>query len=375
MTSPDLPAPVSLTLHAVNENDLVDAAIAAFRVQVPEWVPQEGATEVLLMESLALVIGQQVYTLNQLPRVVLDGLIAIRGFQRKPAVAASGQIQVTVSASTLGTRTLPVGARFRVQLPAGGTVDVLAAETLQINPADSLTATVNVIAATPGSLPNGITPPAAVVVVDTFSWVESAVVLTTFTGGDDPETDAVFYTRVAAAFRSSSAALVVDSQFAITALSVPGVSRAKAYSLWDGTGSPGTEDAGHMSVLVAGPDGSNVSSAIKAAVLSLLTLSAVAGLTVHVLDFTKVLENIAVTYVLQGGFTASVVTAAVDAELRGWLDPATWPFGSTFTNQSQIILRLGRVAGVADITSVSGWLPISGGTDLPQVVGVTITQI
>src|SRR4051812_7120024 len=105
--------------------------VAALQLNIPEWIPQEGSTEVMLMESLALVIGQQVYALNQLPRVVLDGIIAIRGYFRKAAVPAAGQVQIKMSSTTIGTRTLPVGARFRIDYEGGvGTFDALAVETL-----------------------------------------------------------------------------------------------------------------------------------------------------------------------------------------------------------------------------------------------------
>jgi uncharacterized phage protein gp47/JayE len=374
VTSPDLPVPVDLTLHEVNENELVDAAQAAFQIAMPDWIPQEGATEVVLIESLALLIGQQVFALNQLPRIVLDGLIAIRGYARNTAVPAAGQIAVTMSAASIGTRILPVGARFRLPDDVGGTFDVLAAETTTLNPADALVGTVNVVAEVPGSAPNGTPPGTPALMVDTQTWIESAVVSTALTGGADIEDDAEFYARVAAAFQASSTTLVTDTQFAVAALGVSGVGRAVGYGLWDGVGAVGTVP-GHISVAVAAPDGSDVSPAVKSAVLTRLTAGAVAGLVVHVIDFTRVTMNLAVTYTLAAGYSSATVSPAIEAVLRAWINPATWPLPETLTSINQIILRIGSVPGVDNVTAVTGLVPVTGGATLPTLGTVTLTAV
>lgn len=371
MTSPDLPTPVSLTLHAVNENDLVDNAIAAFRATTPEWVPQEGATEVVLIESLSLLVGQQVHALNQLPRVVLDGLIAIRGVERHAAVPANGQIAVRLAPSTAGTRVVPAGARFRVPTDEGGTADLVAIEAVSINPSDSLTAYV-FVRSEPGTAANGVPVGTPVTVVEAMSWVESAQVTQQLGGGGDEESDTEFYSRAAAAFQRAQSTLVVDSQFATAALDVVGVGRATAWGLWDGTGSPGA-DGGHITVAVAGPDGAPVSAGIKADVLEELQAGSVAGLTIHVIDFTTVTMSLALTYVVDDGYDSATVNAAITTELQTWLNPASWPLGDHLTSANQIILRLGRVPGVEDVTALTGWTAVTGAAELPDLTGLTIT--
>lgn len=368
MTSPDLPTSVTLTLHTVDENDMVDAMVAAFLAAEPGWVAQEGATEVVLMESFSLLVGQQIYALNQLPRVVLDGLIAIRGIARHPAVPAYGNLTITLAASTTGTRVVPVGARFR--LPAGAdTVDMVASEELSINPTDGLTGVLPVTSADPGDAANGIIVGTAAQVVDALAWIESAVVSTQIGGGAPVETDAAYYSRAAAVFQRSNGALVIDSQFATAALDVVGVGRAAAWGLWDSTGSPGS-DPGHITVALTAPDGSPVSAGIKTAVTTLLTASAVAGLAVHVIDFTLVTMSLDITYVVADGYEAAQVSDAIEADLLAWLSPASWPLGQELTHDNQVILRLGTIPGVADVTALTGRENVSGAATLPSCTAV-----
>lgn len=372
MTNPDLPEPVDLTLHPITESELVDAAATAFKLRVPEWNPQEGSTEVMLMETLAVVLGQFVFALNQLPRVTLDGLIALRGFERKQPVAAVGQIQLQISSSSLGTRTLPAGARFRVQTQDGLSIEALVAETYQLNPSDSLNAVVNVVAGTAGALGNAVPSGTPAVMIDPYTWIETAVVYTAFTTGGDAEDDATFYGRVAAAFQSQTQTLVTERQFATMALQHPNIGRARAFGRWDGVGQNGSVQ-GHVTVAVAGPDGADVTSDVKAEVAADLLSHAVAGLAVHVMDFQRVAMNLAVTYTLMPGYTAATVGPQIVAALKAWLNPLSWPFEETLTSVNQIILRIGRVSGVDNVTAVTGWQAVTGGASLPQVGTVTTT--
>ena len=67
------------------------------------------------------------------------------------------------------------------------------------------------------------------------------------------------------------------------------------------------------------------------------------------------------------------MTAEIDTALRAWLNPATWPFTETLTSANQIILRIGTVTGVDNVTAVTGWAPITGGITLPTLTTLTIT--
>lgn len=370
--SPDLPQPVDLTLHAVTETQLVDAMVTAMQVIVPEWEPQEGATEIILMESIALTMGQFIFALNQLPRVVMDGVVALHGITRNGAVTATGQITVTVSSSTIGAQSLPAGARFRVETDNYGSVILLAVEDVTINPSDNVTGVVNVIAEQPGSTPNGVPVGTGALMIDPYTWIESALVTAAIGGGGDLEADEQFYARAAAELQAISMTLVTDSNFSTAALRNDNVGRAKAFGLWDGAGTPGTMP-GHIAVAVAAPDGTPLTAPAKAAILIELTAGSVAGLQIHIVDFVTVSMNLGVVYTPDPAYTAAEVAVSIETELRGWLNPATWPLGDTLTGVNQIVLRIGRVDGVANVTSVTGWVPITGGATLPALASLTIT--
>ncbi len=346
--------------------------ITAMQVTVPEWEPQEGATEILLMETLALTMGQFLFALNQLPRVTLDGLVALHGFARNDAVRAHGQITVTMSSSQIGSKDLPAGARFRVDVDNGETVDLLTVEDVTVNPSDDLTGVVNVEAADPGTAANGIPVGAEAVMVDPYTWIESAIVSQAIGGGGDVETDERFYARAAAELSAMSATLVTEAQFATAALRNDAVGRARAVSLWDGLGAPGTMQ-GHIAVAVAGPDGSNVTPTVKSEIAVDLMAAAVAGLQVHIIDFVKAPMALTIVYTDDPNYAANAVTTAIEDEIRAWLNPATWDLNATLTSVNQIILRIGRVPGVTNVSSVTGWAPVTGGTTLPSITSISIT--
>ncbi|MBM9467266.1 baseplate J/gp47 family protein [Nakamurella leprariae] len=354
MTSPnpDLPAAVDLTLHDVSERDLVQAAVDAIRVRIPDWVPQEGHVEVLLIEAAALLIGQYSYGLNEIPRKVLDGVIQLDGVSRLPAIAAGGTVQVTIASTTSGIKLLPWGSRFRVALGDGTSIDLISDEQVQINPANGLTATVHVTAEYPGAAANGVPAGTAVQTVDVVQWVESAQLASALAGGADAESDAVFYARAAAIRRRRTDTLVTAENFETAALDVPGVGRAKGFSLWDGTGAPGT-DLGHVTVVVAAPDGTEVTGQVAAAVQSTLSGKSVAGLQIHVIDPDFQPFGIGVQITLAPGYTEAAVAAAVQADLQAWLAPAARPWGQRLW-ENEVVVRVGQVPGVARVVDITG---------------------
>ena len=83
--------------------------------------------------------------------------------------------------------------------------------------------------------------------------------------------------------------------------------------------------------------------------------------------------NLTIVYVLETGYSAPTVSTAIETVLRDWLNPATWTLGNTLTSVNQIILKIGTVPGVANVTSISGWAPVVGGAVLPSIGTVSIT--
>lgn len=374
--SPDLPAAVDLTLHQVNETDLVDAAVGSIKVRIPEWNPTEGATEVLLIEALALLIGQDVYALNRLPRVVLDGLLQLSGLRRSTPTQASGTVTVTVVSTASGTVSIPAGALFRVTPDNSDAFDVQAAGAVSRATSDGYTFAVPVTAVLPGSRPTGVPAGTPVALVDYYSFVESSALTTGFTGGTDAEPDALFYPR-AVAYLSRPRSLVLAPHFTVAALEVPGCGRAQSFNRWDGSGSAVGTVNGHVSVAAATPAGGALAAGVKAAVQQHLLDGALANLTVHVLDPRVVPVTITCSVSVVPGYSPAAVTAAVRTAIAAAVDPATRPWGSVIY-ANEVVGIAARVAGVNLVQAVGGASVGAAATvlDLPAAnPTITVTAV
>lgn len=373
MTSPDLPSPIDLLLHDVNEQDLVAAAIASIRTRIPEWVPNEANIEVMIVEAAALLVGQSVYAINQLPRTVLDGLLTLYGVTRKQAVAASGTVLVTMTTSTGGWRTLPAGTAFRVHLDSGITVDLVSEA--PTSSGGSLTFPVSVVATTPGVLGNQIEASSRIDIVDSLSWVEAVAVSGTFTGGTDAETDALFHTRAALFLRRQTLTLVLPDHFLAAAMEVDGVGRATVVDRWNSvSGNPG-DHPGHVTVVVSTLTGSAVSSDTVTDLGDRLRSGALASLTIHIVPPTLLPVTLAVAVVVETGFTSATVLAQVDQAVRSWLSPARWPWGQRLW-PNDVIGVVARVPGVRRVGTVTSpqFSTIPTPRTLPGALTLTVTE-
>lgn len=352
MTNPDLPPLVNLQLLDVNETALVDAIIAAVKQRVPDWNPDESDPGVVFAQGYAVAAGLLSFTLNQLPGVVLGGLVSLFGIDRKPAVAATGELELRLPSTTLSTKALPKHTRFRVAASASATVDVWTVNAVQINPSDGLTHVIPVEAVIPGALANNVPVNTPAMPVDVVAWVESVRVSEALTGGANAEVDDLFYGRAAAALRRRTDTLVVAEHFQTAALDVPGVGRARAVDLWDGSGAAGS-DTGHISIAVANESGGPCTSDVKTAVQSVLSSAAIAGLNVHVVDPDFQPFGLSVTLTAAPGASPVDVDAAVTAYLEDMLSPAKWPWGTRLW-VNDVIARVGNLPGVQRVTAVSG---------------------
>lgn len=375
MTSPDIPVWVPTVVHTVDEQDLVAAAIADIRTAVPDWVPREGHTEVMLIEAMAVIAGQTVYAANQLPSVVLEGLLTLYGVARKPAAPAQGQVRITAATGVPAPRSLPAGTRMRIDTGDGDTLDVVTVDQVTVDPAVSLTAIVAVVAAEAGSRPNGIVAGTALQLVDPAAWLETVVLATALSGGVAVEDTAAFLARGAGFLRRQSSTLVLAPHFTAAALDVDGVGRAYTIDLWNPTSgnAPGA-DPGHVTVVIADAQGHAVATAVKTATQAALTGSSVAGLGIHLINPTSVTVNVTAQVIVADGYTPSVVLAAVQADLRTWLDPATWPWGRSLSSSNQVIARMSRVPGVSWVKTVTAATTFTDPKVLPTAGTLAITQ-
>ena len=371
---------VNLNLFAMTEEQLVASMIAAIQTQLPMWTPVEGNTEVVLTEAAAVQVGVTLYTLNRLGRSVLDNLVALFGLTRNPATASTGTVTVTIAGATVGTRVLPAGSRFRIYFADGTSTDLLSLADVSGLP-PTMTFAVPVVADVPGAFPNSIPAGSSATLVDTVSWVDSAVTTGTFLGGSNTEADAQFYPRALGYFAAQNRTLVTVPQFAAAALQTPGVGRSQVFNNWDNSGAAVGSVLGSLTVAIATLTGTACASNAKALVLSNLLGSAIAGLNIVIAD--PVLKPYVVTGTVNVavGYGSATVLAAVVAALRTYLSPATYGWGQPIW-ANQLVVIAGEVPGVARVGSMDATVGgvasgsyVPGPTDMPSTITVNVTAI
>lgn len=63
-----------LRLYDTSDQQMINTAIAAAKLSMPGWNPNEGNIEVLLIELLALITSENVVAVNRVPGAVVEPL-------------------------------------------------------------------------------------------------------------------------------------------------------------------------------------------------------------------------------------------------------------------------------------------------------------
>jgi uncharacterized phage protein gp47/JayE len=358
ITHPDAPGYVDLSLYDVDEQELVDRALADAATKLPEWQPREGNTEVALIEAQALQVSETAYALNRLPAIVLQALLVLYNVERDPGTATSGRVAFTLS-DTNG-HVVPAGTRLRATVSTTGeVVDLVTVEPLEVLSPASV-GQVDVKATEAGDAGNGLAAGAVLELVDAVSYVNRVELVAALAGGRDPETDEQLYDRGALLLSRLVSTLVLPAHFTAAALENVSVGRAATLDLYDPgqVGVPGNH-GGHITVAVADDLGNPLSATTRTMIAADLASKSHAGLALHVVDptITTVTVDVTVTRVVPD---ASAVQAAVVEALQGYLDPAAWPWGGVIY-RNEIIALVDRVAGVGRVVSLA---LNSGATDV-----------
>lgn len=375
--SPDITAYVDLRPYDVTDQDIVDTGIAAAQLNLPGWVPREGNTEVVLMESLALEISEAVVAINRVPGAVVAALLLLAGVDKDYGAAPIATATFTLG-DTLG-HTIPAGTRLYLVLDDGTTITFLVEEPgLTIEPGfDS--GTVSIIGDIFTDQANGIATGTRLLMADPVPFIEMVALASDVADGRSAETDDEWRDRGVARLSRLSDALVLPRHFEAAALERSEVARALALDLWDGaTGVPG-DDPGHITVAVLGDGGAALSAPVKAEIEADLEDRAVAILDVHVIDVT--IEAVSFTIEMHplDGFDSAEVIDAVEEAVAAYVDPLTWQWGGTI-RLFEIVSLVDRVDGVDYVTSVliDGLAldyDITGPANLPNATPVTVTAV
>lgn len=374
----DLGAYVDLRIFDVPSSDLISAMIAYYQIVNPGWVPREGNTEVVLMESIALAIAENVATINRLPGAVVEAILHLAGVDKDFGAPALATATIAV-ADGLGY-TIPTGTRFYLPLATGTVVFLAMSPDTQIA-AGATTATVNLISQINTAAANGVAAGARLVLADQLSMVQTVTLASTVAGGRDAETDAAWRDRGVARLKRLSDTLVVPRQFNAAVDEDVRIGRVMTVDLWDGsvvTPHSVGADPGHITMCVLDPTGLPLTTPNLTSIQATIQAQSAAMLAVHVINAT--LDTIAVVAVIRtaAGFTPATVAASVVAVIRDYINPITWTAGAPLRH-NEFVSVIDQVPGVDYVTSVTlnastGDVAASSPKALPQAGTVTVTE-
>lgn len=364
MPSPDVRPYYDLTIYDKDPQDVFEAALMALQTHLPEWVPREGNTEVLLLEALALEVAETVFAINRLPSGIVEVLLRLFGIERDSGAAPVVDLRFTM-AGTVGY-TIPAQTQLRMMIP-GGTDPVmfLTQKELIISPGVN-TGVVSAIGDRFTSDANNIALGTPLELMDSLVHVDTVTLDAITAPGRDPEDQSTYFTRALARFSRLSDTLVVPDHFEKYVLEKPEFYRARAIDNWNGSdGEPG-DHPGHITVAVYG-NGGAVGNDAKAALEAEMNEISLANLAVHVIDPVITPVDVTVTVKARKGYPAEWVENAIQNTLIEYLNPQTWGWGST-VRRFELVSLIDQVPGVdyiealddpADDVVLNGYAPLA----------------
>lgn len=370
---PDIPELENLTLLEYGgEQDLVNVAVAHAQNALPEWQPRESNTELVLIESLALIMGVEALSIQMLPSQIVEQLMALYGITRHEGLPTTGKALFRVTNSQ-PLQVIPEGTRLRYGLDGTDeTVDFVTMETLTIMTTETLSSRVMIVADEVGVEGNNIPVGAELDLVTQLTFVESVAVAETTRSGEGAESDDDFNTRAAAVLSRSNSTLVVPENFTAAALSDPTIGRARTLDLHNPAGAPTSPAVGHVTVAVVAKDGQALTAEAMEALRQTLSNQALASLTIHVVAPTYTTVNLKVTVTARDGFQPDEVKSAVEDAIRAWVNPEAWDWSPTI-DQYALIGVAHDAAGVRMVTSANPTVPLAGDVPLPKLGTLTVT--
>jgi hypothetical protein len=363
-TSPDFSEYVDLTIYDTDAESLLNEIITYGRSIIPEWTPAAGEIEMMLAEVFSVGAADLASYINRLPGGVLEALISLFGVERSDGVAATGTVQFTM-VDTNG-HTIPADTNL---VYTGGLVPlVFTTDSDLVIAAASDTGSVAVTALTVGAAHNAVPASATVQAVSNTTYI-STVAFTSAngaTGGEDPDTDEVFLSRITNTFSTYSSALVTPSQIRASVLdNFSSAYRCAVYDkerYLDRAVSSTTEHPGYALVAVAGQNATNSTTNFGDTTLTSAQLSAIrthlearvpAGLQLDIMSAEIVSVSVTASVVSVSGTDTSVVETAINNALATYFDPNNWDWNKSVVRVNEIISIIDNVVGVDYVSSVS----------------------
>lgn len=376
MSSPDVATYLDLELTELNEQTLIDTALANTVEKFPDWTPREGHTAVVLLEEHAGVAADLAYVINQLPGVMTEVVLRLFGTARNQGVPPSAT--VTFALSDTDGHTIPVGTVVRLDLGDNlDPVDFTTEADLVIAPGDD-TGTVAASAGVATINANGISSGTPLELIDAIGYVDSVELASTVTGGALAEDGAAFLDRATPELSRLTSTIVrpvdVESYIAVAHPEVPRIKALDKYDPTDPDSIPGGSP-GFVSVAVAGAGGAAVSDTARAFIAAELAARMHAGLVVDVVNADVTEVDVTLTVLRTSNADPSDVEAATIAALTDYLNPDTWDW-TTAVRVNELIAVADAATGVDTVLDVdlpATDLTLPGVAPLAKAGTITVT--
>jgi len=374
--SPDYTEFVDLTIYDKGPQDILEAAQSTLQARIPDWTPTETNIEVMLMEALALEVGETVFSLNRIPESMVRVLLSLYGI-----TFDSGQppvVDLKFTAQDTDGYVVPAGVEVAVLMSNNEYISFFTDEELVI-PEGSGYGTVGATATVYTNIANGIASGTNGELVDAIVGIDAVETTSVVADGRLPENVEQWTFRGVQRLRRLVDTLVIPQHFIQASLENTLVVRANAVDNYDPTadppGSPG-DHPGNIAVIVYG-DGVPLSNGEKSDLQDSLEQRALANLIIHVIDPTITAVDVTASVAVEATADEATVLAAVESRLNEYLNPATWPWAGT-VRVNELISVIDQVPGVDYVNTVtepSADVVLGVGETLVEAGTITVTAV
>ena len=374
--SPDYTEFIDLTIYDKGPEDILDAAQATLQTRIPDWSPTATNIEVMLLEALALEVGETVFSLNRIPESMVRVLLSLYGIEFDSGTPPT--VDLLFTAQDTDGYTIPAGTEVALLMSNNEYMSFFTDSALTITEGNSV-GTVGATAAVYTNVANGIASGTEGELVDAIIGIDAVETATTVTGGKLPETVEQWTFRGVQRLRRLVDTLVIPQHFIQAALENPLVARANAVDNYDPTADPPSEpgdNPGNVTVVVYG-DGAPLSSGQKTTLRDSLEQRALANLIIHVIDPTITTVNVTASVAVEATADEATVLQAVEDRIAEYLSPTTWPWAGT-VRRNELISVIDQVPGVSyvdSITEPAADVVLDPGQTLVTAGTITITAV
>jgi hypothetical protein len=371
--------------------EILAGMFADYQTRVPDWRPNPGAPEVVLMEVFALRHSVRLDTDSQVLASIFTYFgTSVANVPFGEATQATVTAVVTIGEEFVGEpHEIPAGLRVNIQGAEPEDTQVFEVVNTVHVEAGKSTAVVGLIAQAGGSQGSGLAGPA--VLLDPRAWIQTITLDSDTAGGTEAEDETTYRNRLVAKERRDSPTIItaLDAQEAI--LEIPGVGRCLIldnYVPKVGEEAPREGVPGAFTAGVSDPAGEDVSSETKEQALALVNFERLLDLTGYVIDPTRTGVTVEYEFTVFPGWEDEAVKAAADAAVAQYLSDAVWGLlpgaGGADDWQDELTVRYSKIYGVLngvqglnDVLSVkiNGLLntdaTLAGPGALPTITSIT----